>query len=139
MSEIFKLVAKLVLDTSGFDKSTEESKEKASVFADVLKADLVGRGISAAWDGLKKLGGAVKDFTADAVMSYGEIEQLRGGIETLFGDSAQKVLADADQAFRTAGMSADGHKHGGRAERLPRILAWQLHNVGQFGPRFCRH
>ena len=74
MSEIFKLVAKLVLDTSGFDKSTEESKEKASVFADVLKADLVGRGISAAWDGLKKLGGAVKDFTADAVMSYGEIE-----------------------------------------------------------------
>ena len=106
MSEIFKLVAKLVLDTSGFDKSTEESKEKASVFADVLKADLVGRGISAAWDGLKKLGGAVKDFTADAVMSYGEIEQLRGGIETLFGDSAQKVLADADQAFRTAGMSA---------------------------------
>ena len=106
MSEIFKLVAKLVLDTSEFDKNTEESKEKASTFGDVLKADLVGRGIAAAWDGLKKLGGAVKDFVTDAVMSYGEIEQLRGGIETLFGDSAQKVLADADQAFKTAGMSA---------------------------------
>ena len=106
MSEIFKLVAKLTLDTSEFDRNTEESKEKASVFADVLKADLVGRGISAAWDGLKKLGGAVKDFATDAVMSYGEIEQLKGGIETLFGDSAQKVLADADQAFKTAGMSA---------------------------------
>lgn len=106
MSEMFKLVAKLTLDTSDFDKNTEESKEKASVFADVLKADLVGRGISAAWDGLKKLGGAVKDFATDAVMSYGEVEQLKGGIETLFGDSAQKVLADADQAFRTAGMSA---------------------------------
>lgn len=106
MSEIFKLVAKLVIDTSEFDKNIEESKEKASVFADVLKADLVGKGISAAWDGLKRLGGAVKDFSTDAVMSYGEIEQLKGGIETLFGDSAQKVLADADQAFRTAGMSA---------------------------------
>lgn len=106
MSEMFKLVAKLTLDTSEFDRNTEESKEKASVFADVLKADLVGRGISAAWDGLKNLAGAVKDFATDAVMSYGEIEQLKGGIETLFGDSAQKVLADADQAFKTAGMSA---------------------------------
>jgi len=106
MSEMFKLVAKLTLDTSDFDKNTDQAKEKAGVFSDVLKADLVGKGISAAWDGLKRLGGAVKDFATDAVMSYGEIEQLKGGIETLFGDSAQKVLADADQAFRTAGMSA---------------------------------
>ena len=106
MSEIFKLVAKLTLDTSEFDKNTDESKEKASVFADVLKADLVGRGITAAFDGLKKLGGAIKDFATDAVMSYGEVEQLRGGIETLFGDEAEKVLANADKAFRTAGMSA---------------------------------
>ena len=52
MSEIFKLVAKLTLDTSEFDKNTDESKEKASVFADVLKADLVGKGISLAVDGL---------------------------------------------------------------------------------------
>lgn len=106
MSEMFKLVAKLTLDTSDFDKNTDQAKEKASVFSDVLKADLVGKGISAAWDGLKRLGSAVKDFATDAVMSYGEIEQLKGGIETLFGDSAQKVLADADQAFKTAGMSA---------------------------------
>ena len=106
MSDLFTLVAKLVLDTSEFDKKTDESKEKASVFGDVLKADLVGKGISAAFDGLKKLGGAVKDFTTNAVNAYGDVEQLRGGIETLFGDSAQKVMADADEAFRTAGMNA---------------------------------
>lgn len=106
MSEIFKLVAKLTLDTSEFDKNTDESKEKASVFADVLKADLVGKGISLAVDGLKKLGGAAKDFIGDAVDAYGSVEQLRGGIETLFGDSAQKVMADADEAFKSAGMSA---------------------------------
>ena len=104
--ELFTLFAKLTMDTSEFDKKTQDSTEKASVFGDVLKADLVGKGISAAWNGLKRLGGAVKDFTMDAVNSYGEIEQLRGGIETLFGDSAPKVLADADQAFKTAGMSA---------------------------------
>lgn len=106
MSDLFTLVAKLTLDTSEFDKNTDESKEKASVFADVLKADLVGKGISAAIDGLKKLGGVAKDFTANAVNAYGNVEQLKGGIETLFGGSAQKVMADADEAFRTAGMSA---------------------------------
>lgn len=104
--ELFTLFAKLILDTSEFDKKTEESTEKASIFGDVLKADLVGKGISAAFDGLKKLGSAVKDFAVSAVSSYGDVEQLRGGVKTLFGDSAQKVLADADQAFKTAGMNA---------------------------------
>lgn len=104
--ELFTLFAKLTLDTSEFDKNTDGAKEKASVFGDVLKADLVGKGISAAISGLKQLGGMVANFAKDAVNSYGEVEQLRGGIETLFGDSAQKVLADADEAFKTAGMSA---------------------------------
>jgi len=104
--ELFSLFAKLTLDTSEFDQNTDRAKEKAGVFGDVLAADLVGKGISLAFDGLKKLGGAINDFTTDAVMSYGEIEQLRGGIETLFGESAPKVLADADAAFKTAGMSA---------------------------------
>ena len=104
--ELFSLFAKLTLDTSEFDKNTDGAKERASTFGDVLKADLVGRGIAAAVNGLKELGKITVDFAKNAVSSYGEVEQLRGGIETLFGDSAQKVLADADQAFRTAGMSA---------------------------------
>lgn len=104
--ELFTLFAKLTLDTSEFDKKTDESKEKTGMFGDMLKANLAGQAISAAIDGLKKLGVAVKDFTAEAVNAYGDVEQLRGGIETLFGDSAQKVLKDADQAFKTAGMSA---------------------------------
>lgn len=104
--ELFSLFAKLTLDTSEFDKNTDGAKERASTFGDVLKADLVGRGIAAAVNGLKELGKITVDFAKNAVSSYGEVEQLRGGIETLFGDSAQKVLADADQAFKTAGMSA---------------------------------
>ncbi len=104
--ELFTLFAKLTLDTGEFDKNIDQSKEKGSTFGDMLKADLVGRGISAAVDGFKNLVGAVKDFTSNAVNAYGNVEQLRGGIETLFGDSAQKVMADADQAFKTAGMNA---------------------------------
>lgn len=42
-----------------------------------------------------------------AVDSYADYEQLTGGIETLYKDSADAVLANAQQAFRTAGMSAN--------------------------------
>lgn len=37
------------------------------------------------------------------------LEQSLGGIETLFKDNAAKVIANAEQAYRTAGMSANGY------------------------------
>lgn len=45
--------------------------------------------------------------TAAAVNSYADYEQLVGGIETLYGDAADRVLANAQNAFRTAGQSAN--------------------------------
>ena len=72
--------------------------------------------------GLKKLGGAIVTavkvagaaavaagaaITKMAVDAYADYEQLTGGIETLYKDSADAVLANAQQAFRTAGMSAN--------------------------------
>lgn len=42
-----------------------------------------------------------------AVDAYAQYEQLVGGVETLFKDSADTVEAYADQAYLTAGMSAN--------------------------------
>ena len=39
--------------------------------------------------------------------NYAKTEQLVGGVETLFGKSSQKVIANADKAYKTAGMSAN--------------------------------
>ncbi len=82
-----------------------------------------GQGFSAGFGaGLKKLGGTIVTavkvagaaavaagaaITKMAVDSYADYEQLTGGIETLYKDSADAVLANAQQAFRTAGMSAN--------------------------------
>lgn len=82
-----------------------------------------GQGFSANFGaGLKKLGGAIVTavkvagaaavaagaaITKMAVDSYADYEQLTGGIKTLYKDSADAVLANAQQAFRTAGMSAN--------------------------------
>ena len=42
-----------------------------------------------------------------AVKSFAEYEQLIGGVETLFKDSANVVKGYAEQAYKTAGMSAN--------------------------------
>lgn len=52
---------------------------------------------------------AVGGIVSAAVKNYGDYEQLAGGIETLFGDSAQTVIDNADRAFQSAGMSANDY------------------------------
>jgi hypothetical protein len=44
-------------------------------------------------------------ITKMAVSAYADYEQLVGGVETLFKDSAQKVKNYAEDAFYTAGIS----------------------------------
>ena len=46
-------------------------------------------------------------LTKSAVENYAEYEQLVGGVETLFGTSADKVQEYASNAYKTAGMSAN--------------------------------
>lgn len=48
-----------------------------------------------------------KDLVSGAVEAFGEREQLVGGIETLFKNSSAKVRLYADEAYKTAGMSAN--------------------------------
>lgn len=48
-------------------------------------------------------------ITKMAVSAYADYEQLVGGVETLFKDSAGKVLEYANQAFQTASVSANDY------------------------------
>lgn len=50
--------------------------------------------------------GAAK-LTQEATSAYADYEQLVGGVNVLFGDTAQDVLNNASQAFATAGLSAN--------------------------------
>ena len=52
-------------------------------------------------------GVATVAITKMAVSAYADYEQLAGGVETLFKDSADKVKAYASDAFFTAGVSAN--------------------------------
>ncbi|MGN0352385.1 MAG: hypothetical protein ACI4ES_12095 [Roseburia sp.] len=59
-------------------------------------------GVGAAAAGVTALG-------TTAVKSYAEFEQLVGGVETLFKDSAEIVSKYADNAYKTAGLSANAY------------------------------
>ena len=50
---------------------------------------------------------AVGALLKSSVEEFAEYEQLVGGVETLFKNSAEKVMKYANEAYRTAGMSAN--------------------------------
>lgn len=46
-------------------------------------------------------------ITKEAVSQYADYEQLVGGVDKLFGETSNTVIANAQNAFQTAGMSAN--------------------------------
>lgn len=52
---------------------------------------------------------AVVKIGKDSFNAYADYEQLTGGIETLFGDAYGSVMKNADNAYRTAGLSANNY------------------------------
>ena len=103
---LLDLFVKISVDDSDVDSGFSETGEKADALASKLKGGLAtaakvgGAAVMAA-------SGAVLALTKQAVDNYGEYEQLVGGVETLFKQSADAVMGYAENAYKTAGMSAN--------------------------------
>ena len=98
----------------GLDKSIEDAGDSANEAANggftVLKgamANLVAQGINKAIEGLRKLTREVINIGKQSISEYANYEQLIGGVETLFKDSAGIVEGYANEAYKTAGLSAN--------------------------------
>ena len=112
MADIFEIVGKVSLDgldkaekdLRGFSDTGEQSASKLSKLGSIAGA--VGKGVLIGT-------GAVATGAVALVKSvsgaYGQLQQSIGGIETLFGDSAQKVIENANNAYTTAGISANDY------------------------------
>lgn len=88
------------------EKSTKSAGDGFTVFKGIL-ANLGTQAINSAINGLKSLGGALVSVGKQAIQSYADYEQLVGGVETLFGDSANIVQKYAENSYKTAGISAN--------------------------------
>ena len=105
--DVFDLYAKISLDSSEYDKGLEDAGDKASVFGDILSANLVTKGISLVVDGLKKIGELAVKTMEQSVQSYAEYEQLVGGTSLVFGDAYDYIMEKASQAYATVQMSTN--------------------------------
>lgn len=102
-----KAMDDLGTETEEAGKSAEKAGDGFTVMKGIL-ANLGTQAINACISGLKNLGGAFVDVGKQALNSYGEFEQLEGGVNKLFGDDASKtVMENAQKAFSTAGMNAN--------------------------------
>ena len=103
---VFDLYAKIALDTGDYEKGLEDASVKTSSFADKLKTGLATAAkVGAAAIGVAAAG--IAALTKSSIEGYAEYEQLVGGVETLFKKSADVVQKYADNAYKTAGMSAN--------------------------------
>ena len=101
-----KEIDELGNETEQSGKQAEKSAEGYTVFKNIL-ANLGTQAINSCINGLKGLGSAFINVGKQALESYGEYEQLVGGVETLFKDSADTVLEYSKDAYMTAGLSAN--------------------------------
>ena len=92
------------LESAMSDAGASGSASYGSAFNKGIKAMA---GASAVLVGSSIAGTAA--ITKSAVDAYADYEQLSGGVETLFGDSFQTVMQNADKAFATAGMNANDY------------------------------
>ena len=104
--DVFDLVAKIRLDSSEYESGIGKAK---GTFSSLAAG--VGQGLAT----VAKVGAAavaagvagVTALTKMGVEGYAQYEQLSGGVETLFKTSSNTVMQYAENAYKTAGMSAN--------------------------------
>lgn len=113
-SQLRKLNGQLDENSNDFNKLSEnidDAGDSTLKFGDLVKANLLSEAIKTGIQGLvssfKALGSAMVNVGKQAVESFAEYEQLIGGVETLFEDSASTVENYANNAYKTAGLSAN--------------------------------
>lgn len=90
------------LDNSGVSKGIDKLKNGFDKIGNIASTAL--KGVTVAIGGATT---ALAGLSIGAVNSYADLEQNVGGIETLFKGSADKVIKNAENAYKTAGMSAN--------------------------------
>lgn len=106
---IFELSGKISADNKpandAIDETTGKAKESGSIFS------TLGNGLKVVGAGMVVVAGvagaAAVGLSKKVIGAYAEYEQLVGGVDTLFKEASSKVQGFADNAYKTAGMSAN--------------------------------
>ena len=125
--DLFKLMGTIAINNAEAKSALEETQSAAKETAEAIgktgdAGDAASGKLQAAFSkigsfavncgkvvatGLAAGAGAVAALVTQSVQAYAEYEQLVGGVETLFENSAGKVQEYAKNAYQTAGLSAN--------------------------------
>lgn len=111
--DLMSLAARLTLDMRDYEEAMKKAEKSAQSFSDrfggtISKIGGIVKNVAKA--GAVAIGAgstAVGILTKQSVSAYSQYEQLSGGVKKLFGDAASEVEKYANQAYKTAGMSAN--------------------------------
>ena len=105
--ELFKIFRRIAL--KGQEETEDGLDSVAGKASGVGQALLKGIGTFAKWGAAAATAAATATaaLVKSAVTAYSDYEQLVGGVETLFKDSASEVQKYAANAYQTAGLSAN--------------------------------
>ena len=95
---LFELFVKIGVDDQASNKLSDLSSKLGDGLKTAAKIGTAAVGAAAA---------GIAALTTASVKNYAEYEQLVGGVETLFKDSADTVMKYANNAYMTAGLSAN--------------------------------
>lgn len=94
-----------------FSEESKKAGNNSLTLADLIKgnllSDAIKKGFSTLVSSVKAVGSAFLNVGKASLESYADYEQLKGGVETLFKDSAGTVENYANNAYKTAGLSAN--------------------------------
>lgn len=115
--DVFNLYAKLSLNTDDYEKSVEKAKGGAlslmDVFSGTLLGNVVSDGLRTVTNGITEIGKTAANMAVSigkaSLDSYADYEQLVGGVETLYKDSAGIIENYAKDAYKNVGLSANDY------------------------------
>lgn len=95
---LFELFVKIGVQDEATDKLGKITQSLGNGLKAAAQVGVAAVGVAAS---------GIAALTTSAVKNYAEYEQLVGGVDTLFKDSSGKVQEYAQNAFKTAGLSAN--------------------------------
>lgn len=110
--KLFELFATLSLDTREFERNMRSATKQGNGFAGTMERQLTAGTVALgnlAADAAKSVAGAVTGIIRDAFSLTGELEQNIGGAEAVFKDFSDNIQANAQTAYKTAGLSVSDY------------------------------
>lgn len=110
--KLFELFATLSLDTREFERNMRNATKQGSSFAGTMERQLTAGTVALgnlAADAAKSVAGAVTGIIRDAFSLTGELEQNIGGSEAVFKEFSDNIQANAQTAYKTAGLSVSDY------------------------------